>query len=386
MRWETALFATLLLACERRAPPTREADATGDRVAPTALASASPEPSARADRSAQLQPSAAPSASAPLPARPAPERSPPRPAALLDGPPRPAEKHAGLTGPVDPAKDVVWLTRMATAPVNEITRNPGGATITFRVRFADGNRAVWKPEQKHSASNYRAEIAAYHLDRIVGFARTAAVVGRTLGYPHVIEHLEASAAAPEFIERFRNEVPARDGRVAGAMIAWHSGRLTSAEPPKGWTTGLRSADEVPSDVAGRLPEWSDLVVFDFLIDNTDRWSGGNVLALGGGPLIFLDNAAGFSAFRDNHGETTEKRLAPICRFRRATIETLRTLGPDAASGDRLGARLGRSLANDPLAPLVGAAQLRALDIRVERLLAHVEGCEKELGAATVLSL
>jgi hypothetical protein len=287
---------------------------------------------------------------------------------------------------VDPGKDAAWLARLAGAPITEIVRNPGGATITLRVRFADGHRAVLKPEQKHSASSYRGEIAAYHLDRIVGFARTAAVVGRSVGYPHLIDQLEATNAEPDFIERVKHEVPVRDGRVAGAMIAWHAGRLSSAEPPKGWTDGLRSRDPVPEEVAKRLPEWSDLVVFDFLIDNTDRWSGGNVLCLGGGPLIFLDNASSFAPWRSARGETTLARLSPICRFRRATVDALRALGPTVPPEVRLSARMERSLANDPLAPVLGKKQLAALDERVARLLEHVDTCVAELGAEIALSL
>lgn len=254
------------------------------------------------------------------------------------------------------------------------------------MRFADGSRAVFKPEQKHSASNFRGEIAAYHLDRIVGFARTAVVVGRSVGYPHLLEHLEASGADASFIERVRAEVPARDGRVPGCMIAWHAGKLVSVEPPKGWTEGLRSKEPVKEELAKRLPEWSDLVVFDFLIDNTDRWSGGNVLSLGGGPLIFLDNAAAFAPWRASRGENTMSRLEPICRFRRATVDALRAVGPGAAEDARLGATLERSLAGDPLAPVLGQGSFRALDARVERLLAHVDGCIESFGEAVVLSL
>ena len=287
---------------------------------------------------------------------------------------------------MDPGKDRVWLERLASAPITEITRNPGGATITLRVRFADGSRGVFKPEQKHSASNFRSEIAAYHLDRIVGFARTAAVVGRTISYPHLLEQLEASSSDPEFLERVRAEVPARDGRVAGSVIAWHSGKLASAEPPKGWTEGLCSKEPLREELAKRLPEWSDLVVFDFLIDNTDRWSGGNVLSLGGGPVIFLDNAAGFAPWRASKGETTFARLKPVCRFRRATVEALRALGPAVSAEARLGARLERSLAADPLAPVLGKAQFHALDARVGQLLEHVERSSAELGEDLALSL
>ncbi|MBI3200459.1 MAG: hypothetical protein HYZ29_02880 [Myxococcales bacterium] len=379
MRHGLLLLVALASACERRAPPSVEGP-TATVAVPSASA-VEPAPEPRPSASAP-----APSTSVGVRVRPPPERPPAAPTALLAGLPRPAGAHAGFAGPVDPGKDKQWLERLASAPITEITRNPGGATITLRVRFGDGSRAVFKPEQKHSASNFRGEIAAYHLDRIVGFSRTAAVVGRAIGYPHLVEQLEASDADGKFVERLREEVPARDGRVAGAMIAWHAGRLVSAEPPKGWTDGLRSKEPPSEELAKRLPEWSDLVVFDFLIDNTDRWSGGNVLSLGGGPLIFLDNASSFAPWRASRGETTMARLSPICRFRRATVTALRALGPAAAPDARLGVRLSSTLAADPLAPVLSKGQIAGVDARVAQFLEHVTRCESELGEALTLSL
>ena len=192
------------------------------------------------------------------------------------------------------------------------------------------------------------------------------------------QHLLHSEADPEFLERFDREVVAHEGRVACALVAWHPGRLVSAEPPRDWMKSLRSREPPPAELLPRLPEWSDMMVFDFLIDNTDRWSGGNVLSLGaGGPLIFLDNAAGFAPRRAAKNEMLSAKLAPLCRFRRATVSALGEVGPD--SDRRLGAALGRSLARDPLAPVLSARQLDAVDVRLRELLRHIEGCRAELG-------
>lgn len=384
MRWRPVLLLGLVLGCERREPPTADPEATTLRARGAEATASAPAPRTEPSEGG---PAPAPSASSAPRMKPAPERAPGAPAALVGHLPRPSSSaHAGFSGPVDAGKDKAWITRLASAPITEIVKNPGGATITLRVRFEDGSRAVFKPEQQHSASNFRAEIAAYHLDRIVGFSRTAAVAGRSIGYPHLIDHLEASNADPKFIQRFRDEVTARDGRVSGAMIAWHAGRLSSAEPPKDWTEGLRSREPLREEIAKRLPEWSDLMVFDFLIDNTDRWSGGNVLSLGGGALIFLDNASAFAPWRSSRGENNSKRLAPLCRFRRATVDALRALGPAAPVDERLGARLAQTLAADPMAPILGKSQLAAVDARVELLLEHVTRCEVDLGAEVVLSL
>lgn len=317
-------------------------------------------------------PSAAPSASASAPApavvAPPPEASPPLPRALVSAPPRPGKIDAGLAGPVDPEGDGAWLARLASAPIAQAKRNRGGATITVRLRFADGQRAVFKPEQTHSAGNFRAEIAAYHLDRLLGFGRTAPVAGRRVGLAWLRQSLVASGADAAWMARFDKEVRAHDGRVAGAVIGWRAGRLVPIDPPRGWTTSDNP----------RVPAWSDMVVFDFLIDNTDRYSGGNVLSLGkGGKLIFLDNAAGFADARMKAGYALGKMLGPLCRFRRATIAALR-------ANAQLGEALEASLAKDPLAPVLDERHFAALDARVAKLLAHVDGCIAEQGEGAVL--
>jgi len=78
------------------------------------------------------------------------------------------------------------------------------------------------------------------------------------------------------------------------------------------------------------------------------------------------------------------RVEPVCRFRKATRDALAAAGPASAAEAHLGSRLERSLAKDPLAPVLGKAQFAALDARVARLLEHVAECQRELGDGVVL--
>lgn len=330
------------------------------------------------------------SASAP-PARPSPPAEPPAPTPKGKVPTQLLSEHPGkkrandpraFAGPLKPNDDVPWLRRLSLARIARFRRNKGGSTITIKAYYADGYKAAFKPEQRRSVSNYRAEIAAYHLDRLLGLGRVAPVLGRWVDRELLRAHLAFNEAEPEWLERFDAEVEDHDGKVRGAFIAWHSKRLHSESPPAGWNRQLRSRQPVAKNIAGRLGEWSDMIVFDFLLDNYDRWSGGNVLYLGkGGPLILLDNAAGFTVWRTRQGVTTAKRLDPVCRFNRSTIETVRRMSKSAPIKKRLGARLGRSTGRDPLAPILTEEQLEGLDARVEQLLKHVGACEAELGDA-----
>lgn len=314
----------------------------------------------------------------------APEATSPA-ATLTQDLPRPHDgKGAGFVGPVDVALDAAWITRLAAAGITEITPNRGGGSISMKVRFADGKKAVMKPEQTGKPTDPRAEIAAYHLDRLLGFGRTAAVVGRRFALAEVRAALVASGADAAFLERIDKLLVVRDGKVDAAMIAWHTAPLVEEESAPAWMSTLDSREAVPAESLSKLSEWSDLVVFDFLIDNPDRYSGGNILRLGkNGPLVFLDQGAAFGRNRLRDKLTTVGRLDKICRFRKATLAALRHAGAAAPAADRLGAALGASLARDPIAPVLAADQLEAIDERVASLAGHVGSCEARVGAPAV---
>jgi hypothetical protein len=119
-------------------------------------------------------------------------------------------------------------------------------------------------------------------------------------------------------------------------------------------------------------------VLDFLTLNIDRWGGnnGNVLTLGpGGPLVLLDNAAGFS--RGPHRRSLmDGRFFPCQRFRKRTIEALQRLDVTA---------FGEALARDPLGPFLDAYLLAGLAERRAVVLAHVAALRSRFGDAATLA-
>jgi hypothetical protein len=324
--------------------------------------------------------SIAPASAAPRVAgRAARDVPPPVPSALVAEPPEPhGRPHAGFRGPVERADDGAWLARLASGPIASVRHNGGGTSLTLRVTFHDGRRAVFKPAQRLPSSNHRAEIAAYHVDRTLGFGRTAPVAGRRISIAYLESELASDAPA---LERLRSEVSSQGGLVEGAMIAWHSSPLVLADVPTGFRADLRATAHTGPGRTRELAALSDLLVFDFLIDNTDRFSGGNVLASGkkDGPLVFLDNASAFLPGRARAGATLARTLDGVCRFPPATLAALAALTPPTLS-----TTLGASLARDPLAPVLDPKTLGAIDARVTALLAHVAACRAEHGEAVVL--
>lgn len=267
------------------------------------------------------------------------------------------------------------MRRLTTGEIQEAVGNGGGSSLTIRLRFVDGQRALFKPAQRLPGSNHRAEIAAYHLDRLLGLGRVAPAAGRPLSLRWLQAQLAGDPATQERLTR--EALPAGD-RLEGALIAWHTPAPVVAEPPRDWVEKLNPPGPLQGAENGLA--WSDMVLFDALIDNTDRWSGGNVMTLGpGGPVIFLDNASAFLGYRARQHAFLSRPLGQLCRFRKGTVQALRRLGASAPGG-LLSDALRSSLRKDPLAPLLDEVVLAALEERHERILQHLQRCEQAHGA------
>ena len=336
-------------------------------------------------------------------------------ATLVVTPPAPAERLATLAmaparvevaelivpaGGVEPRgsffahADAPIVASLASQSVVEVDRGEGGRSLSFKITLADGTRGNFKPEQSFNGMQWHSEIAAYHLDRELGLGRVAPVVGRRVAW----SELREAAGGDGRIDELR---VGEDGTLRGALVWWVPARPTPLPLEPGWERWLRiegepdavtpfqrpnqvrdrqviarPAEAPEPDTAERPAELSDLIVFDYLIQNLDRWGGNNtnVRTLGpGGPLMFLDNAAGF-VLRRPRVALMDSRLAHVQRFRRSTIEAVRELDVE---------RLQARMAEDPLAPALDARQVANLEERRAHLLAHVDALVEDHGEDAV---
>src|SRR5690606_15441960 len=62
--------------------------------------------------------------------------------------------------------------------IKSVERGRGGHSLDFKILLNDGHRAYFKAEQTFSAANWFGEVAAYHLDRMLGLGRVPCVVSR----------------------------------------------------------------------------------------------------------------------------------------------------------------------------------------------------------------
>ncbi len=301
--------------------------------------------------------------------------------------------------------DAPILDALSSQPIVRIERGRGGRSIGFKVWLEDGTRGYFKPEQNAGSTRWYAEVAAYQLDRELGLGRTPPSVVRTVPFSRL--------AAAAGTDPRRDEIVVRGGQVRGALIFWISGGLERAPLDAGWEHWVRISGELPAvdpfvapphfrranalarrlsragravpgrdapfaaveaDTADRPGELSDLVVFDYLTANQDRWGGNytNVRTRGeGGAIVYLDNGAGFRAGRRQRDRLLDARVEALERFRARTLEAVRDLDV-AAYAARLEAR-GVTLSQ---------RQLDGLAARRAHLLDHADGVRAEHGAAS----
>jgi hypothetical protein len=281
---------------------------------------------------------------------------------------------------------------LANEEIAEIERGHGGRSLAFKITLADGTVGYYKPEQTFSAAHYYSELGAYYLDRELGLGRVPPTIGRVMDW----DPLRRAAMGDERVDEV---IVQEDGTVRGAFIWWIPERLERLAAGRGWDKWVRNegplyitpfqrprhwrddrvmtegevAADAP-DTEDRAAELSDMIVFDYLTTNVDRWGGNfqNVRTRGeGGPLIYLDNGAGFTAGpRGARVPLMDDRLHAVQRFRRSTLDRLRRL-------DR--SRLERRMADDPLAPFLTDRQLDDLFERRDHVLEHAAEMEQRFG-------
>ncbi len=343
----------------------------GDSSRPDAADTRSDEPSARGPRDVPSEP-----------ARDAP--SPPADASADGASETIPATIAGATGATSflGVDERVILRRLCEGQVQRIQRNTGGSTLSFRVWFADGGRGLFKPQQSNSVANFRAEIAAYRMSRHLGLHRAPPACGRMFDRAALQRTADATGDVA-FSQRVMSEILGRGDQVPGAMIYWVPGGLENVPGSERYPDLLDTARPLADADRVLAQDLSALILVDFVNDNIDRWSGGNILRQRATPqnpspaMLFMDNGAAFTIGRDNLGARPAdqaQRLARVTRVSRSLIARLRAM---TAEG------LGRELRQDPLGSPVGEQGVAALLARRDRVIAHVDALVAARGEAAV---
>lgn len=264
------------------------------------------------------------------------------------------------------------LTIEPGVQLTRLERLGGGSTITLKFKLEDVTVGAFKPYQNRFQSNYRAEIAAYRLCELIHCAF------------EVPQNTEVRIAEDDFLDLYGlSSLRGNDGYAAGfgdllwfedaAGERWLHGTLKEWVPgftqfPIEFTDvweplvsdyinrerleamtfedavrGLANRDrgnrpgivERAEDTTalGLAHQISNLHVFDYLLNNWDRYSGefwGVNCQWNHGHFVSIDNGASLQASSSGaHASgTTWNRLGRVHVFSRRTIEAIRALDPE----------------------------------------------------------
>jgi len=248
-------------------------------------------------------------------------------------------------------------------------QNVGSTSVNLHLRLEGGIDAAWKPRTTSHGESYRAEIAAYRLNRLLGLNRVPPAISR----PIPRSALRLARDSPVIFDR--------DNTARGAAIYWvpvlRPSRIDGAEDQERWGRWLRQGRTVPPEQSQRAEEISTLLVFDFLTGNWDRWSGANVPMDAQGHLIYRDNNGGFEEpFVDGLLQRSRSLLHRTQRFRRSVIDRARAMTEASV-------RAEMALDPDRNAPPLNAAQIRSLLRRRDLLIEYVDGLARRHGEGAV---
>ncbi len=214
------------------------------------------------------------------------------------------------------------LRRMADAPHR--FRPIGGSSIAFRVELESPTFAAFKPGTEGRPTAYQREVAAFRLARALGLPNIP---------PAIIARYARDVIQTNLQSDYRNAWNELNDQIlwdaqgysVGALIYWVADakpvRLSELGTPS-WTQWLLQGVAAPSTSVAR--DLSNMLVFDYLIGNWDRFSGGNFkMTKDSRRLIYLDHNSGFGApLRDKLHHRVYQKLKQSQKFSRMLFEQL----------------------------------------------------------------
>lgn len=277
--------------------------------------------------------------------------------------------------------DELLLARIRSQPIVRAKVNKGGSSLSFRLDFADGSRAAFKPAQTNLQTIPRKEVAAYRLNRLLGLNAVPPAAPRAVSREDLLAHLNEESLGQ--VPRIQAETIFQStGVTLGAVSYWvpaiKDSMLDGPEAVRESLRWLTQGEPIPPEKARLAAQISDLVVFDFLTSNPDRYSGGNMLmSPDGEKLYFMDNTLAFFVSSDAK-ETNRKMLAGTQRFSRRLYKALPRVFEASLRG-AFEAEPGVSAST-----VLTDAELGAVVARRRHVQRHIDGLIEQFGAEAVL--
>ncbi|XP_060116718.1 extracellular serine/threonine protein kinase FAM20C [Heteronotia binoei] len=315
------------------------------------------------------------------------------------------------------------LQDLATQKITSVAMKSGGTQLKLIMTFQNYGQALFKPMKQtrkqetppdffyfSDYERHNAEIAAFHLDRILDFRRVPPVAGRLVNMTREIRDVtrDKKLWRTFFISPANNicfygecsyycstehALCGKPDQIEGSLAAflpdlslakrktWRNPWRRSYHKRKKaeWEVDPDYCEEVkqtpPYDSGTRILDIMDMTIFDFLMGNMDRHHYETFEKFGNETfIIHLDNGRGFGKY--SHDELSI--LVPLnqcCRIRKSTYQRLQLLAKEEF---KLSDLMEESLMKDKIAPILYKLHLEAMDRRLRIVLKAISDCiEKE---------
>jgi hypothetical protein len=273
-------------------------------------------------------------------------------------------------------QDELLIDRMRNADIVQAKLNKGGSSISFRLDFADGSRAAFKPEQINPQTVPRKEVAAYRINRWLGFNAVPPATMRTFHRDELLGKLPPDA---QFLAKRIDAETTFDaeGFTRGEMSYWIpvilDSHLDTLDNVLSWWRWMTVGEEIPPERENLMEQLSSLLVFDLLTNNSDRFSGGNLMTSKDGKVLFwMDNTFGFQIEPEGHIRC-RTYLFRNQKFSRKLVAQLRNF--DLAG-------LKQALAPEP--GVLSEAEMQSVVARKDVALRYIDGLIAQFGSDKVL--
>ncbi len=281
--------------------------------------------------------------------------------------------------------DDVLLAPLRDSPIAQVKFNTGGSSISLRIDFENGARAAFKPRQSNWQSVPRREVVAFRLNRLLGLNSVPPAIGRRFKMSEILGALHPESRF--YRPRLQAEMIQQDGWVIGELSWWipviRRGKvdgydIDSMEGIVSWKRYLGIGAKIPERDLALVQQISNMVLFDFIISNPDRWSGGNARVSEDQRLLyFMDNTLSFGDRKNGHPKS--RTYFERCHtFSRSLVERLRNLQE---------AEFREVLERDvePFDYFLRDSEISALLSRRDRALEYIDSLIQEHGEDLVLA-
>lgn len=314
------------------------------------------------------------------------------------------------------------LNQVTTVKIKKADILPKGTQLKMLIYLEGNQKAVFKPMRYardyvvpgsawSGYDRHNAEIAAFHLDRVLNFRRAPLVTSRKINFKEELLPVAAERLSNTFKEvdgkqcfygicYYCNEneyaCAGDDGLLEGSVTIWfpedrklekirHPYQRTYKDDKKAkWETEENFCNSYvkktePYNKGNRLLDIMDTTIFDFLIGNGDRHHYEVFKDTPDAMLLLMDNAKSFG----NATLDDMSILAPLrqcCLLRQSTFDRLVFL-----RNGLLTKLLTEAMKNDPIAPVLHKSHIEAINRRMPIIFQHIQTCVNKFGKESVIT-